>query len=147
MITAYSDGACRVSNPGLCSCACIVYEDDKEISHAARYLGPELRSNNFAEYMGVLYLLEFLRDTFEGVAIYCDSKLVVNQINGQWACLKPDLLPLRNRAQLLMLRGRHTIQHIDGHAGHVGNERADFLCNDVLDQVQGKGKYAIAKEN
>ena len=146
MITAYTDGACRQSNPGLCACAWVVY-DEEEIAHEGNYLGPELHSNNFAEYMGVIDLLEFLRDTFEGVAIYCDSKLVVNQINSQWACLKPDLLPLRNRAQLLMLRGRHTIQHIDGHAGHVGNERADFLCNDVLDQVQGKGKYAKAKEN
>ena len=143
MITAYTDGACRVSNPGLCSCAFVIYDYlGTEIFCQAGDL-PGLNTNNYSEYMGMLNALMYLDNhKLHDVTIFCDSKLVVNQINGQWACLKPDLLPLRNRAQLLMLRGRHIIQHIDGHAGHVGNERADELCNDTLDKIQGKGKYA-----
>ena len=44
MIEAYCDGACRVSNPGITSCAWVVYESEREVKHQAYFLGPEVES-------------------------------------------------------------------------------------------------------
>jgi ribonuclease HI len=136
MITVYTDGACRVSNPGLCSCAYVVYDDDRIIFEWSKAL-PGLNTNNFAEYTGVLNALMYLAEhKIKSAMIYCDSKLVVSQVNDDWDCYSEELKPLLNRSIILLLRGNHTIKHIDGHAGHVGNERADLLCNRELDFVQ-----------
>ena len=60
MIEAYCDGACRVSNPGVTSCAWVVYEGEREVKHQAYFLGPELHTNNYAEFQGLIKLLEHL---------------------------------------------------------------------------------------
>lgn len=141
MLKVYTDGACRVSNPGLCSCAFVAYDGLMPIFEWAKDL-PGLNSNNYAEYQGLLYALAWLKDQVRTADIYCDSRLVVEQVNGRWACNKPDLIPLKKQAMFHLVRGNHLLTHIDGHAGHVGNERADWLCNQELDRVQGKGDYA-----
>lgn len=132
-IKAYTDGACRVSNPGICSAAFVVYDDGVEIAHEGIYLGPEVHTNNFAEYQGLLALLNWaLANDQTDMRIFCDSKLVVCQVNGEWNT-RDELAPLTRRAQVLLLRGSHTLAHIRGHQGILGNERADQLCNSVLD--------------
>lgn len=141
MITVYTDGACRVSNPGLCSAAFVVYDNDVEVACQAGDI-PDLHTNNYAEYTGVLNALLWLSThRYTCVEIFCDSKLVVEQVNGNWKCLKQDLLPLLKLSQYYFMKGQYKLTHIDGHAGNVGNERADELCNDILDRVQKKGKY------
>src|SRR5260370_26864562 len=86
MLKAFCDGACRVSNPGQCSAAFAVYTEDMLLVHSeSRYLGPELYTNNWAEYQGLLDLLKWAEKTGEkGLSIYCDSKLVVNQVMDVW---------------------------------------------------------------
>jgi ribonuclease HI len=141
MWTAYTDGACRGSNPGTCSCAFAVFDDDLKIIHQqGRYLGPELRTNNFAEYSGLIDLLHWAyKNKVTGLQIFCDSKLVVEQVKGSYACTKADLQPLQRLAYALFIQGRHSLTHIRGHEGNAGNELVDRLCNEVLDEVQGKG--------
>jgi len=135
MKTGYCDGACRLSNPGLCACAWVLYEDGVEETRAAVYLGPELHTNNYAEYMGLIALLEFLYTfSIRNVIIYSDSQLVVNQTNGRWACTHLDMRQFAARAYGLIQQGCHFLKHIKGHEGFEGNERADQLCNQVLDQ-------------
>lgn len=147
MITVYTDGACRVSNPGLCSAAFVVYDNDKIIFEWSMAL-PGLNTNNYAEYQGVLYALAWLSNqNFQRAEIFCDSRLVVEQVNGRWACNKPDLLPFKKQAMYHLVRGSHKLTHIDGHAGHAGNERADLLCNRELDLVQLKGEHAKQSTN
>ena len=132
---SYCDGACRVSNPGETSCAFAVYSGEKLVHSAARYLGPALGSNNFSEYMGLLDLLKWANENEEtGLDIYCDSKLVVNQVSGDWKMNSEELAPLRNLAYAMMIRGRHTLHHIKGHDGDPGNEYVDLLCNEALDK-------------
>ncbi len=138
MIKAYTDGACRGSNPGTCSCAFTVYDDGKLVNSCGFYLGEE-HSNNYAEYQGLIRLLEWYAGSTVPMEIYSDSMLVVLQTQGVWKCEKEDLIPLRDKAQGLMLKGGHKIFHVRGHAGIEGNELADKLCNDVLDEV-GKHK-------
>ena len=130
---AYTDGACRVSNPGICSCAFVIYKDEIEVHTEGKYLGPELRSNNFAEYQGLILLLEYLyAHQTRNVVIHSDSKLVVNQVLHNWEC-NGDLKPLMSKAYGLLVQGCHVLKHIKGHDGNKGNERADALCNAMLD--------------
>lgn len=133
--TAYTDGACRISNPGLCSCAWVLYVDDKEITNGRSYLGPEFHTNNFAEYMGLLNLLDYLyTNTVCNVIIYSDSELVVNQVNQVWQINNEELRRAAAKAYGLLNQGCHMLKHVSGHCSwNVGNTRADQLCNECLD--------------
>jgi ribonuclease HI len=135
LLTAFTDGACRVSNPGVTSAAWILYDDTVEIARAGRYLGPELHSNNFAEYSGLVDLLKYLyKNKIKNVTIYCDSKLVVEQVNDRWDVNEQSLISLWRFAYPMLIQGEHNLYHIKGHSGNPGNEAVDRLCNDVLDQ-------------
>lgn len=134
MITAYTDGACRISNPGLCSCAFVLYGLPGGECSQAKYLGPELHTNNFAEYQGLVLLLEWMyKNNIRNGIIYCDSQLVVNQTLGNWTINQPDLKVLATKCYGLLIQGCHVLKHIKGHDGQLGNERADALCNAMLD--------------
>lgn len=135
--TAYTDGACRVSNPGLCSCAFVVYQDGVERFRHGRLLGTPF-TNNYAEYQGVIMLLEWAAELgYEGVEIWCDSKLVVCQVNCEWQ-VKPHMQELCSRAFGLLHKTKSTLKHLRGHQGTIGNEVADQICNEILDREQGK---------
>jgi ribonuclease HI len=135
-LLAYTDGACRVSNPGVCSCAFVLYDSKmqgQEISQA-KYLGPEFHTNNYAEYQGLILLLTYLyMHSFRNVVIHCDSELVVNQVNQKWEINQPDLKVLAMKCYGLLVQGCHVLKHIKGHDGNIGNERADAMCNAMLD--------------
>jgi ribonuclease HI len=137
-LVAYTDGACREANPGLCSAAFVVFEDGTEIHSEARYLGKA--TNNFAEYAGLLDLLRWADGRHTGVTIYSDSQLIVNQSCGNWKVNKKELEPLQRQAYALLIRGGHTLAWVKGHSGNAGNERVDQLCNEVLDKVQKERK-------
>lgn len=139
MFSAFTDGACRVSNPGLCSSAFVVYEGDEEVHRFGRLL-PGLNTNNVAEYSALLDLLDWAaQESIHGIHVYSDSKLVVNQVNLEWACKTEALAQLCLRAHMLLIRGRHSITHIRGHSGDLGNETADAICNQILDEAQACG--------
>ena len=134
MITAYTDGACRISNPGICSCAWVVYTGEDEGFFGGLYLGPELHTNNYAEYQGLILLLEFLYTrSIRNVVIYTDSELVVNQTLGKWEVKQPNLKVLATKCYGLLVQGCHVLKHIKGHDGNKGNVRADEICNAMLD--------------
>jgi len=135
MIKAYTDGACRGGNPGFCSCAWVLVWPNNDVSKHGYYLGPERRTNNYAEYQGLIKLLEHLyTHSIRNVIIHCDSKLVVNQVNQKWEVNSDDLRPLMSKAYGLLVHGAHVLKHVKGHDGNKGNEIADKLCNEVLDE-------------
>jgi ribonuclease HI len=149
MIRGYTDGACRVSNPGECSCAFVVYDDASDLPamHSSRYLGPELHTNNFAEYSGLLDLLVWAdAGKVRGIQIHTDSDLVMRQVNGLWKVKHAELQPLRDLAYALMIRGNHTLNWIRGHEqaekleDRIGNTLVDKMCNEVLDEKLGTNK-------
>ena len=140
---AYCDGACRVSNPGECSAAFVVVAPGYDsapfeqgiVAQFSTYLGPELHTNNYAEYQGLLHLLRWAESTStKGLSIYCDSALVVNQVNGFWKVNREELGRLWFEANALRYRGNHILEHIKGHSGNPGNEYVDKLCNQTLDE-------------
>lgn len=145
---AYTDGACRRSNPGVCSCAWVLYDGETTVAEGGFYLGHQLHTNNFAEYMGLIHLLEYLYvNKITGVTIHCDSKLVVNQVNQSWEINSDELRKLASQAFGVLTVGRHTLVHIKGHDGIKGNERADELCNKILDDNIGAYENHFASGN
>jgi ribonuclease HI len=131
--TAYTDGAVRVSNPGVASCAWVLYDGDTEVAFDSDYLGDHY-TNNFAEYMGLVFLLEYLyKHSIRNVIIHSDSELVVNQVNQNWTANDLNLRRAAANAYGLLTAGCHVLKHIKGHDGNKGNERADELCNQCLD--------------
>ena len=142
---AYTDGACRVSNPGQCACAFAVYNSFGAVgTSSARYLGPELHTNNYAEYQGLLDLLKWAeKHSVTGLDIHCDSQLVVKQMLGEWQVKHAELQPFRDLAFALITRGRHCLYWIRGHEqaeleeDRIGNTYVDKLCNEVLDKEIG----------
>jgi ribonuclease HI len=136
MARAYTDGACRGGNPGICSCAFVVEIGGSYYDHSV-FLGPG--TNNYAEYQGLLSLLRWAHE--EGAKkldIFSDSQLVVNQVNGLWNVNKSEIEGMCNMARHYMSEAGHRLHYIRGHAGHPGNERADKLCNQVLDMWESK---------
>jgi ribonuclease HI len=130
---AYCDGACKVSNPGQTSCAYAIYDGDAVFQASSRYLGPELYTNNYAEFQGLLDLLKWsAQNSITKLDINCDSQLVVRLVSGEWKVKHEELRPFRDLAQALMIRGGHMLHWVRGHSGNTGNELVDFLCNDEL---------------
>jgi ribonuclease HI len=146
-LMAYVDGACRVSNPGLAASSFVVYDGDKEI-HTWAVVHPGLNTNNYSEYMALTSLLYIAEAKgWRNMVIYSDSKLVVMQSTGEWAVREEGLKKFANGAAAGLIRGQHALLHMRGHekdpreALHAGNNRADELCNEVLDSFQAqKGK-------
>jgi ribonuclease HI len=132
---AYTDGACRGGNPGFCSCAFVILGDhDIVMCSSGVYLGPDRHTNNYAEYQGLLHLLQWAeKEGVKKLEIFSDSELVVKQVKGEYKS-KPPLSDFTARAYGLVVRGYHTLTHVKGHDGELGNELADQLCNKILDQ-------------
>lgn len=138
MLTAYTDGASR-GNPGQSSCAWVCYEEGYEIATYYEALG--IGTNNAAEYIGLVKLLEWaVRCGYDNLEIFCDSILVVNQVNGLWKINKEELKASYTTARELMLKTNSTLKHCRGHHGVKGNERADQLCNEALDAQERLAK-------
>jgi ribonuclease HI len=133
MLIAFTDGAVRVSNPGVASSAWVLYKDGNLVHKQGRVL-EGLQTNNVAEYSALLDFLKWAEaNAVRNVVIHCDSMLVVEQTNQRWKCDKPELKSMMGLAYGLLVRGSHVLKHCKGHAGVVGNEAADALCNAVLD--------------
>lgn len=87
-LECYFDGACEPVNPGgnMGMGWIIVNTNTGHVRNRRRYkVKTSTNSNNVAEYLALYMLLKDLRD-YQGcnITIYGDSKLVVNQINGDW---------------------------------------------------------------
>ena len=142
---AYCDGACRKGGESSCAFAIMssAYDafpfESSVIAKEARYLGKH--TNNYAEYQALVDLLMWTdQHMVVCLDIYCDSKLVVGQVAGDWKMNSEELRPLRNLAYAMLVRGRHTLHHIKGHDGNPGNEYVDLLCNEALDKEFARRK-------
>lgn len=91
----YFDGACEPTNPkgNLGIGAFIFSSERKRIFELSKYIGAKelnfATSNNVAEYMGVIEILSFFigRGLQKENIVCCgDSKLVINQMKGEWGC-------------------------------------------------------------
>lgn len=98
LIEVYVDGSARGqgtrgSATGEAAAACAIYKNKHLLSQYVRGLGR--RTNNEAEYEAVLLaiLLCWGMDLPDPI-IYSDSTVVTKQVNGEWICKSPELMPL-----------------------------------------------------
>ncbi len=88
MITIYFDGLCYPKNPGgVAAYGYLVFRDDNMIDRGSRAIGEGIgMTNNVAEYEGLLAASQWLKNKgiTERIIFKGDSKLVINQLKGEW---------------------------------------------------------------
>jgi len=101
----YFDGSSK-GNPGPAQCGwAILDSEDNIINHKHRTASVD-RTNNYAEYMGLIELLRYIDETISitEIDIFGDSKLVIEQVKGNWRCKAINLKPVYNEALRLYKR-------------------------------------------
>ncbi len=137
-VLAHCDGGAR-GNPGPSGFGAVIADDrGQPLAELSEFLG--FRTNNFAEYSGLLAVLAWaLEHGRTRVRLISDSELMVKQIQGKYKVSSPDLRPLYEEA-------RRRIARLDGfqiqHALRHKNKDADRLANEAMDRGMGKGSAA-----
>jgi ribonuclease HI len=135
MIKVYTDGACK-GNPGQGGWGALILEND---SSREIYGGENNTTNNRMELMAVIKALESLKEQ-KDIIIYTDSTYVQKGIsewiinwkrNGWKSSNKKTVKNKDLWVELDNLNDSMSVkwEWIKGHAGHSGNERADYLAN------------------
>ncbi len=134
-VIAHCDGGAR-GNPGPAGYgAQITTESGEILAELSEFLG--IRTNNFAEYSGLLGVLDWtLAHGYKRLRVVSDSELMVKQIQGRYKVNSPDLKPLWTEA-------RARIASLDEfqitHALRHKNKDADRLANAAMDRGMGRG--------
>lgn len=123
MHTGYFDGSSN-PNPGELGLGAVIQDKDhNEVDWSIGY--KEFGTNNIAEYMSAIMLLKrAISLGIKDLKCFGDSKLIINQINGVWACNANDLKPLLKRIKTLAAEFN---QLGFEWVGREGNARADEL--------------------
>lgn len=134
VLRLFTDGAAR-GNPGPAGLG-VVIEDGQgmRLRGLTRYIG--VATNNQAEYRALIEGLAALREWKpDGVEVYLDSRLVVEQVKGNFKVKNADLQPLHRRAQELLRSLPVTkVEHVE----RERNRGADALANRAIDDWQAK---------
>ena len=95
-------------------------------------------TNNQAEYHALIEGLKAAREwTPDRLEIFLDSKLVVEQIKGQYRIKVPELQRLHAEAMRLLNGLPYEIRHVAREA----NRGADHLANMAIDEKVPKKKF------
>jgi ribonuclease HI len=127
---AFTDGGSR-GNPGPSGYGVVVQaEDGVVLAELSDFLG--MRTNNVAEYSGMLAALEYaVEHGLKRLRIISDSELMVKQMRGQYRVQSPELRPLyeeakRRAAKLEAFQIEHVLRG--------KNKKADELANQAMDR-------------
>lgn len=143
-VEIYTDGACR-GNPGPGGWGAILRSGD----HAKEIKGAEpLTTNNRMELTAAIQALAALKNPCD-VTLYTDSQYVRKGILEwlqQWQLRDwrtADQKPVKNVDLWQALEreiARHKIEWrwVKGHTGVPGNEHADRLANEAIDEMQAE---------
>lgn len=127
--SVFFDGGCA-GNPGPGACAAVVVAETGEVLlEDARALGHV--TNNIAEYRGLLLACSLaMLLGVETPHFFSDSMIVVQQVNQWWAIRNAELGRIHSFAASALMRfDEWTLSHVP----RAQNERADWLCNQLLD--------------
>ncbi|MEA3507903.1 MAG: ribonuclease HI family protein [Synergistota bacterium] len=136
MVTGYFDGASR-GNPGEAGAGALLLDDERNLLwEDCRALGT--KTNNEAEYEALIMLLEKISAMdLKRVEVRGDSRLVINQMRGEWKIKEPRLAELASRAQ--RAAGAVRVNYV--WIPREKNTHADRLSNKAMD---GPGNPAAA---
>ncbi len=133
-ITAFCDGGSR-GNPGPAGYGVYIQDENgAKLAELSEFLGR--KTNNFAEYSGLLAALEYaLAHGHSHLKAVADSELLVKQIKGQYRVNSPELRPLYEEARRRIVRlEAFQIQHVL----REKNRHADRLANEAMDKGIGR---------
>ena len=139
-VLAHCDGGSR-GNPGPAGFGVALSDSEgEEIAELSEFLG--IRTNNYAEYAGLLASLQYAIDKgIPKLRVIADSELMVKQVQGKYRVNSPDLKPLHEEA-------KRRIARLEGfqilHALRHKNKDADRLANEAMDRGMGKGRPPAA---
>lgn len=145
IVEIYTDGACR-GNPGPGGWGAILRFDGHE---KTLYGAENPTTNNRMELLGAIMALASLKRSCH-VKITTDSEYVKKGIT-EWIAgwqkrgwKNASKQPVKNQdlwQRLLEESARHQVEWhwVRGHAGHEGNEFADKLANQAIDELLQKG--------
>lgn len=140
-LTTYTDGGSR-GNPGPAATGVVIKDEEGKILFSyGEYLGKQ--TNNFAEYTAIITALKKAYELgATEVECIADSKLVVEQLKGNWKVKEPTL-------QKLFLEGWNLMQKFKKvslkHTLREGNSEADAEVNKILDAEEKKSTSPIHK--
>lgn len=129
-VRAHCDGGSR-GNPGPSGFGAVVEDAEGVVlAELSEFLG--IKTNNFAEYSGLLACLDWaLENGRRRLRVVSDSELMVKQVQGRYQVKSPDLKPLFEQA-------RRKIAGLEGfeisHALRHKNKEADRLANLAMDR-------------
>jgi len=127
-LNVYTDGGSR-GNPGPGAIAIVICDESGEVvKEHCECIGRT--TNNQAEYSAVIKALELSSRLCKELKLFSDSKLVVNQLSGDWKVRDEDLKPFFARVQELEMSFKK-VSYI--HIRREKNKRADELVNEALD--------------
>ena len=139
-IHAHCDGGSR-GNPGPSGYGAVITDPHgRKLAELSDFLG--IRTNNYAEYSGLLAVLAWaLANGHPRLKVVSDSELMVKQIQGKYKVNSPDLKPLwaEARARIAKLE-KFEISHALRHK----NKDADALANQAMDRGMKRGPAADA---
>lgn len=127
----FFDGGSRGNGTGraVAGSGAVIFRSGTQVWSAGRFLGQV--TNNVAEYDGLILGLEGAAKLgIRRLKIKGDSKLVVNQVQGQWKCNFPHLEVLLNDAkQRVAAFEQCEVEHVL----RAGNSVADAMANRAMD--------------
>lgn len=100
MVEVFIDGA-SLGNPGKIGIGYLIYNKDRLIKKESLGLG--IQTNNFAEYMALIFsLIDVYSLGVKECRIYSDSRLLCEQIKGNYKVKNSNILPLYHLAKRIM---------------------------------------------
>jgi ribonuclease HI len=136
-IQMFFDGASK-SNPGPSGSACWIIDGQRSYGEY-KFIG--VKTNNEAEYNGlILGLKSLLCYSNQKIKVYGDSKLVIEQMKGNWKVKADNLKPLWKEAQELTKKF-NDIEFI--HVRRELNSKADALANIAVQNKSSNSNVEI----
>lgn len=132
-VVVEADGGSR-GNPGPAAYGAVLRDAATGAVIAERGERIGVATNNVAEYRGLIAGLRLYREYAEGadLEVRLDSKLVVEQMSGNWKIKHPDMKPLAIEANGLAPFGTRFTW-----VPRERNKHADRLANEALDAPEG----------
>jgi ribonuclease HI len=124
--TIYTDGACR-GNPGPSGAGGVILDSSGVVvAEIKEYLG--IATNNVAEYQALRLTLEHaILLEIKNVSVFMDSKLVVEQMLGNWQIKNNVLREIHEQIRDLIanfdtISFTHVYRNFNKHADRLANE-------------------------
>lgn len=126
MVEVYIDGA-SLGNPGRIGIGYAIYRDKQLVEEERVHIG--VGTNNFAEYMACIFSLsKILASGEREVCVYSDSKLLCEQLKGNFKVKNSNIYPL-------FVLAKKIISYFDSvtltHIGREHNQQADRLAKEA----------------